>query len=278
MEEKFFQKPATYVDVVGLQVTDLKRSLRFYHERLGLQVLEQMENRAVLSADGVRPLLELEEPQSVESKDSRAVGLYHFAILVPERGDVGRLIQHLSKEGIPIGGADHLVSEAIYFNDPDQNGIEVYADRSASEWQWAGHELKMTTDPLDVDGLVQAAGRNWDGFPSATRMGHIHLTVQDLNETLRFYTEGLGFKVTNHMFPQAAFLSTEGYHHHLALNTWKGEGAPMPSSKSAGLKEFTVVFPSDEEKHRAVKSLEEMGLSLQEGIVIDPSGNSVRLV
>ncbi|TGB01376.1 VOC family protein [Halobacillus salinus] len=282
METKFFQEPATYVDSVELNVTDLEKSLHFYKNVLGLQVMEQSDRHAALTADGRHPLVVIHQPARVTVKEKQATGLYHFAILVPERKDLARLIHHLAEQKIPLGGADHLVSEAIYFSDPDGNGIEVYHDRSSEEWAWNGSEVAMATDPLDTDGLLDLVKESWNGFPEETRMGHIHLHARELKGTLAYYTEGLGLDIANHSYPQAAFLSTEGYHHHVALNTWKGVGAPSPSLHSAGLRHFTLVYPGDLEREAALQRLEKMGHPSEKQddavYVTDPSGNSIKLV
>lgn len=278
----FHEKPNLYVSKLDLRVEDIKRSLAFYQEIIGFRILNQSEKRAVLTVDGENALLSIEQPDDVIPKQPRTTGLYHFALLLPSRTDLGSVLKHLLKHRYPLqGGSDHLVSEALYLADPDGNGIEIYVDRSPSQWNWKNGEVEMSTDPIDVDGLLAEGRDGWRNLPDGTKMGHIHLHVSELEKTKEFYCQGLGFEVVCKYGNQALFISSGGYHHHIGLNTWNGIGAPQASDKSVGLIDYTLVFPSDNERDKAMQRLKEMGyeVTLKEKVyvTIDPSGNRIKL-
>ncbi|MFT4416148.1 VOC family protein [Fredinandcohnia humi] len=279
----FHRPPHTFVGQVELKVMDLERSLTFYQEIIGFKVLEKTESKALLTADGKNPLLIIEQPANVTTKEPRRTGLYHFAILLPTREDLGKVLLHLIQNNIPLGASDHLVSEALYLDDPDGNGIEIYADRPAETWDWNNGEVKMVTEPLDGQGVLEEGkGQPWTGLPSDTLMGHIHLHVSELKKTEEYYTNGLGFEVVTRYGGQVLFISTGGYHHHIGLNTWNGVGAPPTPENSVGLKWFTLVLPSEEVRQKTISQLKDIGAFVREedGIVEtkDPSENKIRLV
>lgn len=273
---QFHEKPHIFVGEVDINVTDLDRSLAFYTGILGLKVLTQSDRQAVLTADGQTALVTLECPDGVTPKQDRTSGLYHFAILLPERKNLAQFLRHLLQTEYRFGAADHYVSEAIYLDDPDGNGIEVYRDRPATEWTWKDGLVDMATVQLDGDSILAESDEPFTGLPAGTMMGHIHLHVSSISEAERFYTEGLGFKIVSH-YPQAIFTSTGGYHHHIALNTWQGAGAPRPAQKSVGLNWFTLVFPSEEAREEAVARLQGIGAAVSGYVVEDPSGNRIHL-
>src|SRR5690606_17607427 len=183
-----------------------------------------------------------EQPEHIFSKEARRTGLYHFALLLPTRADLGKAIKHFSRNEVRLGASDHLVSEALYLSEPDGNGIEIYRDREPEAWTWQDGFVGMSTDPLDARAVVEASGNEeWDGLPVGTVMGHVHLHVANLAESQAYY-EALGFEVVT-PYPQALFMSTGKYHHHIGMNTWNGAGAPRPSKESAGLEAFTLVYP-----------------------------------
>jgi catechol 2,3-dioxygenase len=236
----------TTLGPVDLQIADLTRSLRFYEAALGLRVLQREGPRAVLAArDGVIPLVELHErPGAREVPHRGRTGLYHFALLLPDRASLGRLIRHLWEINTRFGSADHLVSESVYLQDPDNLGIEIYADRPRSAWQRLGRELMMATDPLDLSGLVGAADTAaWGGLPAGTVMGHVHLHVGDLALASAFFSDAIGFDRTVWHYPGALFLAADGYHHHLGTNTWAGTGATPPTEDEAQLLAWTIALP-----------------------------------
>jgi catechol 2,3-dioxygenase len=281
---KFQQHPYTYVSHVHLFVSDLERSLLFYQKVIGFQVLEKNEQKAVLTADGKTALLTIEQPEHVAQKQSRTTGLYHFALLLPTRADLARVLMHLVKSGYPLQGAsDHDVSEAIYLGDPDGNGIEIAYDRPADKWTWANGEVGMTTVALDTQDLfTEIGGKEWNGLPAETVMGHIHLHVAELEKTKEFYTKGLSFDVVLNYGAQALFISTGGYHHHIGLNIWNGIGAPAPKENSPGMKSFNLILPSEEARKNTVANLQQLGAFVQDenGVVLtkDPSGNTIHLL
>ena len=280
---RFHQAPYTYVGQVNLKVRDIERAVWFYREAIGFRVLAQTGKSAALTADGETVLLTLERPDDAAPKQGRTTGLYHFALLLPTRTDLARIVVHFARIGLRFGHSDHLVSEALYLSDPDGNGIEIYRDRDPSEWHWNRGEVDMAVDPLDFRDLLAGASHedDWDRLPPETVMGHIHLHVSDLEEAERFYVDGLGFEVVNRYGGQAIFLSTGGYHHHIGLNTWNGAGAPRPAENSVGLRSYTLVYPDEETRNRAAANLRNMGVDVAEIgewlAASDPSGNRVLL-
>lgn len=279
----FHREPNTFISQLNLKVTDLTRSLAFYQEVIGLKVLNQTKQTADLTADGKTVLVSIEQPEDVIPKQGRTTGLYHFALLLPTRADLGRLLKHFLQVRYPLQGAsDHLVSEAIYLADPDGNGIEVYSDRPASGWNWSNGEVEMATVALDAESLLaEGEGSEWNGLPAGTIMGHIHLHVSELQKTEEFYTKGLGFEVVTRYGGQALFISTGKYHHHIGLNTWNGIGAPPASENSAGMESYSMVLPSEEKREQIISQLKQMGVTVTEEngafITADPSGNRIRL-
>lgn len=277
---KFHQPPHIYSGEVHLKVTDLDKLTSFYTEIIGFNVLGKGDHQVVLTADGQTPLLVLEQPESIVPKEPRRTGLYHLALLLPTRSDLGKAIKHFSRNQIPLGASDHQVSEALYLSDPDGNGIEIYCDRDPETWNWNDDLVAMSTDPLDARAVVEESGNEeWTGLPSGTVMGHIHLHVANLPKTKEFY-EALGFKVVSN-YPQALFMSNGNYHHHIGLNTWNGTDAPRPTEGSAGMEAFTLVYPDERTLQEAIGNVQKL-----EGIVKqidkpfaveDPSGNRVIL-
>ncbi|KZM57425.1 VOC family protein [Aeribacillus composti] len=281
MELEFHRSPNKYIGGVSIKVEDLKRSIAFYHNLLGFKILEQKENKVVFSADGKKPLLIVEQPDNVIRKQVRTTGLYHFAILLPERKDLANALYHLIQMNYPLQGAsDHLVSEAVYLADPDGNGIEIYADRKSANWEWNQNQVVMDTIPLDINDLFSERDpEGWQGMPEATIIGHVHLHVAYLDEAEQFYCKGLGFQMTSKYGSHALFISSGKYHHHIALNTWNGIGAPKPPENSVGLKWFTIILPNKEEKDQVIKRLKEINARITEKdgkiYTIDPSGNQI---
>jgi len=269
---------------VRLQVSDLERSLDYYERVLGLRVLGREGGGATLGArgDGAGPLVELRErPGAAPVPRNGRLGLFHFAILLPDRAALGRFLGHLAERGERAGASDHLVSEALYLHDPDGLGIEVYADRPRAEWRRQGRQLQMATDPLDAPGVLAAAGGEpWDGMPAGTTMGHVHLHVGDLDVAAAFYHQALGFDAMVWSYPGALFLAAGGYHHHLGLNTW-ARGAPSAGEHEARLLEWTVVLPDAGDVDAAAASLGLAGhpprLDGAGFAVADPWGTVVRV-
>ena len=275
---------ATRLGQVRLAVANLARSLEWYERVLGVGVHDRTAGVARLGAVGdAPPLIELQEQPGVRPVPGRGrIGLYHFAILLPDRAALARLLAHLARVGEQPGMADHGVSEALYLNDPDGLGIEVYADRPRSEWRiMAGRELYMTTAPLDVRGLLREGGSDpWTAMPFGTTMGHVHLHVGDLAEASAFYHESLGFDKVVWSYPGALFLSAGGYHHHLGTNTWAANAEPAGEG-DARLLDWEVILPARSDVDRTTVSLEAGGFSMtREGAGIsaaDPWGTRVRI-
>ena len=272
---------------VRLQVADLARSLAFYEETLGMRALRRDGSIAVLGPQrDDTPLVELHERPGVRPAPRRGrLGLYHFAILLPDGAALGRFVRHLGEIGERVGAADHLVSESLYLQDPDNLGIEVYADRPRSTWRRIGRELMMATDPLDVAGLLRAAGTDpWAGLPGGTVMGHVHLHVGDLPAASAFFSDALGFDRTVWQYPGALFFGAGGYHHHLGTNTWAGSGATPPPAEEAQLLEWTIELPDAAGLDAAAESLVRAGNPAERdgeaggGLVTrDPWGTPIRL-
>jgi catechol 2,3-dioxygenase len=271
---------ATRLGRMRLQVADLARSLDFYEGVLGLRVIDGVSGRAVLAAqDDDRPLVELIEKEGVRPVPRRGlIGLYHVAYLLPDRAALGRFVRHVAGLGIPLGSADHLVSEALYLSDPDGLGVEVYADRPRSAWRVEGRQIVMATDPLDLHDLAAAAGdTRWSGAPAGTTVGHVHLHVGDLDQAAAFYHEALGLDKIVWGYPGALFLSAGGYHHHLGTNVWAA-GAPPAGEGDARLLDWTLVLPERDDVEAAVDSLARAGhRGDADRRVADPWGTVLRL-
>ncbi|MEI3606115.1 VOC family protein [Pseudogracilibacillus sp. SE30717A] len=277
----FHQKPITFVHQVNLKVQSLTHALDFYQHVIGFKILEKNDTSAHLTADGKTVLLSIYQPEKVVPKSSRTTGLYHFALLLPNRSDLASIVDHFAKIDLQLGAADHLVSEALYLSDPDGNGIEIYVDRDSSNWKWNNGEVAMTTDPLNVADLLSKEKGSWKGLPSGTKMGHIHLHVSDLKKAEEFYVKGLGFNVVNRYGNQALFISDGKYHHYIGLNTWNGVGAPAPSANSVGLESYGLLVANEEKRNNIIAQIKQIGAPVYEKngkvITVDPAGNRISL-
>jgi catechol 2,3-dioxygenase len=273
--------PATKIGAVGLTVADLEPVQHFYERAIGLEALERSNDRVKLGAGG-ETLVELIGDPDAPPRPPGTTGLFHLAILVPTRLDLAHALRRVSDEGWHFTGAsDHLVSEALYLNDPEGNGIEIYRDRPPDEWRYTNGQLEMATLPLDLDSLVAELDTEPDGerMPDETRIGHVHLNVAELPAAEVFYGDGLGLDVTTRGYPGALFMSAGGYHHHIGLNTWSGEGAPPPPAGARGLAWFELVVPGTGELERLEHRLREAGLTAESSdsglLATDPSQNRV---
>jgi catechol 2,3-dioxygenase len=267
---------------VELTVADLDRSLEYWRRTIGLRVLERENGRALLGADS--PILRLAEETGARP-DTGHTGLYHVALLVPDRPSLARFLAHVGRERIRLQGlSDHEVSEAIYLRDPDRHGIEVYADRPRELWE--GHVMeRMTTMPLDVDGLLGELGdpdaELFEGLPAGTTVGHVHLRVADVDATVGFYRDVLGMGLMAQLGPAAAFLSAGGYHHHVGANVWESRDAPPAPAGFATLRHATIVLPDATERDRVAARVANAGQEPEPSdgglLVRDPSGNRLLL-
>ncbi len=274
------QMPLPHIGRVALAVADLDRSTRFYSDVIGLRELARDGNVAQMGVDG-KTLLVLHGQPGI-SRVRRATGLYHFALLLPSRADLGDTLAHLVEVGGPISGyADHAVSEAIYLTDPDGHGIEIYRDRPRDEWQFPNGTLKMTVDPIDFEGVLGARTGAWRGLSSGAMMGHIHLQVASIPQTEQFYIDRLGFDLMTRYGSGASFLSANGYHHHFGTNTWAGVGLPPAPEDAARLLWYEIREPDAAALDAIAARLSAADYPFErdghELRVVDPSGIHIRL-
>lgn len=229
------------IGAVRLKVRDLGAVSAFYQSVLGLRPVASGDDRITLGSGGT-PLLELAGDPSLAPLDPRQAGLFHTAFLMPTRADLARWVAHVAEARVPLQGAsDHIVSEALYLADPEGNGIEVYADRPVSDWRGESGEIRMSTDPLDLQDLLQSAeGTEWSGFPEAGSVGHVHLQVGDTAEADRFYRDVLGLDIAAR-YPGASFYGSGGYHHQLAGNVWNSRRASTRPEGMAGLEAVEIL-------------------------------------
>ncbi|MBC1501212.1 VOC family protein [Listeria weihenstephanensis] len=271
----------TDIGKVVLKTKDKDRLAAFYKEIIGLEVLANNADTAVLGV-GTKELLEIVKvPHATVPKQAKT-GLYHTAFLLPSRASLGSFLHHMLESQYPLDGAgDHIYSEAFYFRDPDGNGIEVYADRPESEWQRdADGNLPMATNGVDGDGLLmEGAELDWYKAPEETKIGHIHLQVSDLEATRDFYQGILGFKITTEI-PSALFFAAGDYHHHIGTNIWAGRELPKLEATEIGLSFFTIETESIEQLK---EDLTKKSIAFQENgektiILEDPNGITIEVI
>jgi catechol 2,3-dioxygenase len=283
---------STSLGPVHLTVADLARSIAYYERAVGLTLLDgrlggtstsPTGRRAVLGV-GARALLMLVEQPGARPV-THSTGLYHFALLVPQRVDLARWLAHAAHERVALVGlSDHFVSEAIYLSDPDGHGIEIYRDRPRTDWE-GQVAARMTTQPLDVEHLLaelpDRQAPDFRGLPGGTVMGHVHLKVAAIPQAIAFYRDVLGFALMAALGDHAAFLSAGGYHHHIGANTWESAGASPPPAGAAALRHATIVLPDETEHERVLARCSAHGYELRAGddgpLVHDPSGNALLL-
>ena len=275
--------PDTQIGLVSLKVADFGRSLPFYTHNIGLKLLRRDDDVAVLGT-AVRPLLELvEKPGAALPRGT--TGLYHFALLVPNRLELAKTFKNLVETETKFQGfSDHSVSEAIYLGDPDGNGIEIYRDRRRDEWPVQNGRLQMNTLPLDLDSLIAELNGHttpWQGLHDDTIMGHIHLHIRNLDEAEAFYCNVLGFERVMRYGAAAGFVSAGGYHHHIGLNTWAGVGVPAPPQQMAGLRHYQILLPDQTALDAVAGRLDANKITYAtqpEGLIVrDPSQNEIHL-
>jgi catechol 2,3-dioxygenase len=276
--------PAMAIGEVQLFVASLDRAVGFYQKNLGFQLLNREAGQASLGTGERRLITLIERPGAKLAKGT--TGLYHLAVLLPDRKSLARLLYHLAEIEFGVhGAADHGVSEALYLSDPDGNGIELYCDRRRNEWPVDDlGRLQMGTDELDIDNLVlelKGGLEPFAGLPAKTIIGHVHLQVRSLPEAEAFYAGMLGFQVMQRYESGALFLSAHGYHHHIGVNTWTSEGAPPPPETAAGLRWFEVLLPDLVVLAEVQVRLTAAGVTVEEqggGLLVkDPSQNGILL-
>jgi len=275
--------PATSIGTVELIVADLDAQVAFYRDAIGLREIRRAGDTVELGAAGDgAALVALAHRPDAPPRPPRTTGLFHLALLVPSRPELARAVHRVVAAGWRLtGAADHLVSEALYLDDPEGNGIEIYRDRPREEWETEGGELKMGTLALDLEGVLAgvAPGDAGRGMVEGTRVGHVHLQVADIPRAEEFYVGVLGFDPVGRSLPGALFVSAGGYHHHLGLNTWAGMGAPAPPEGARGLRSFSVSLPDPDALEAVQASLAAAGNQGLDGFTTfaDPSGNRVVL-
>jgi catechol 2,3-dioxygenase len=290
---EFSIHPATSIGHVSLTVANLENQIKFYMQALGFQLHWRDGNRAGLGAGGADLLRLTEEPKL---KRYRGVtGLYHFAVLFPNRRELARAMARLFTLKYLNHPTDHIMTKTTYLDDPEGNGIELYAE-SPEDGTWtlkdgeyitrrADGTLSDGREPLDVEALFKhlKEGDRLDApIPQETRMGHIHLHVRDLHEAVDFYHDVIGFDVMGVIDAfRMAFVSAGGYHHHVGLNTWQGEGAPPPPAGAVRMRYFTVELPDQKALDDVLARVDAAGIASNQtdiGLLVhDPSENGVVL-
>ena len=272
----YYHKDSIHVSRVDLYVKNINKSLDFYLNNLGFSVLEQNIEYVSLTVDFKNELLRLYERQTLVTNNK--MNIYHFALLLPTRKDLSKFLRHLITRQIPIdGAADHLVSEAIYLKDPDGIGIEIAFDKNDTDWEYEKDRVKMDTIPFDYKGVYYASDEDdiFGNLPVDTVIGHLHLHVDDLDKAKDFYSQILGFKITNDDIPKAVFLSDKNYHHHIAINSWyikQNADNPYPQMKA-----FTIDYPSCEKYLKTLNNLDKYNITYKEtkeGIFLKDSENT----
>ncbi len=275
--------PGTRLGAVRLNVSDIDAMTRFYESAIGLRTLERDGETVRLGAPrAAEPVVELAARPDAPRRPPRTTGLFHLAILVPDRRELARSLRRVSEAGWRFSGAsDHLVSEALYLSDPERNGIEIYRDRAREEWERdEDGEIRMSTLPLDIAavlGELEGDDSGGQNVAQGTRIGHVHLNVADLAASEELYAGSLGFEVTVRGYPGALFLAAGGYHHHIGLNTWNGAGAPAAPPGALGLDRFEIVLPDKAQIDAVERALAGAGVPLSRtgaGLEFaDPSAN-----
>ena len=268
----------TRMGAVHLTVGDLDRSLRYYGGQVGLGLIRREGGRASLGAGDTELLDLVEEPGATPA--GRYAGLFRFALRVPERADLARWLAHAARERVPLAGmSDHFVSEAIYLTDPDGHGIEIYHDRPREVWegQVATRLVTSRSTSARCSGSSTTPARApFDGLPAGTDMGHVHLQVADVPESIGFYRDVLGFALMAELMGSAAFLGAGGYHHHVGANVWHSRGAPPAPAGTARLFHATIVLPDADERDRVAARVAGAGQepeAREDGVLVrDPSG------
>lgn len=289
----FSLHPDVGVGAVTLTVANLENQIRFYQQALGFKLHSQAGNTATLGSEKNALVHLIEEPN--RKKYRGVTGLYHFAVLFPNRKELAIAIARLFALKWRNHPTDHIMTKTTYLDDPEGNGIELYCE-SPEDGSWTLKDGKYETrrkdgswsdgrEPLDVNALFSLLKEDEDlsaPVPPETKMGHVHLHVRDVDEAVDFYHNVIGFDVMGNVRDfQMAFVSAGGYHHHIGLNTWQGRGAPPPPADAVGLRYFTVEFPNQQSLDDAIANIDKAGVAYNktdEGVLLyDPSQNGVVL-
>lgn len=260
---------------VAIRVNDLDEMTTFYETVIGLQVLSQQDDRAVLGVD--QEVLTLIEDRDTEPRHRDETGLFHTAFRVPTRSSLGDVLKRVEEHWELDGSADHGVSEALYFTDPDGNGIEVYCDRPQEKWEIDENGMvRMATQRLDLADLREQANGTEDA-PDGTIVGHVHLEVSDIDASRRFYVDTLGLNIRQEM-STALFVAAGDYHHHIGMNTWNGRTEP---ASGRGLDWFEIIIPHENTAAKLRERCKEHGYDTEDDengcTVIDPDRIQIRI-
>jgi catechol 2,3-dioxygenase len=293
VKTEFSIHPATGIGHVSLKVSNLENQLAFYQQVLGFKLHWQEGNKAGLGAGGTDLLILTEEPNL--KKYRGVTGLYHFAVLFPNRRELARAVARLFAFKYRNAPTDHIMTKTTYLDDPEGNGIELYCE-SPEDGSWDMRDGKYETrrtdgswsngrEPLDVEALLthlQPDDQLDVPIPLETRVGHMHLHVRNIAEALNFYHGVIGFDVMGNVAEyQMAFISAGGYHHHIGLNTWQGVGAPPPPVDAVGLRHFTVDFANQQALDEVIGRVNDAGIAsnqTDDGLLLyDPSQNGLVL-
>ncbi|MFN2595063.1 MAG: VOC family protein [Actinomycetota bacterium] len=272
---------------VELRVRDIDKALSFYRDVVGLKVSEQSADRASLGTTEIPTFLNLTSSGVTAPADPRATGLFHTAIRFPTRPSLGDALARLAHAGMEIGAGDHLVSEALYIDDPDGNGVELYWDRPVEDWPPPAGDMitPMATLPVDLQSLLNDGSRENAvdvPAPSGTDIGHVHLQVSDVDATTRFYRDQVGLDLTARLGNAAAFFSSNGYHHHIGTNTWRTAGRKPASREQAGLDRVAFTVSSETALNDLSDRLNSSGIQVSRDggdlVVHDPDGIELRFM
>ena len=261
---KYHQKNTIKITELELIVKDLAMMTDYYTKSLGFEIIKQNASKTVLGVDGAHPIVTLLENKDAKPR-GKAIGLYHFAILLPNRYELGKFLRHVINKQIPISGAaNHGVSEAFYLQDPEDNGIEVYADTDDSTWYDEFGSLIMYTSEVDYSGIFYEAKENdvFTKLPNDTTIGHLHLSVSSLEKARKYYIDAIGFDVSFDEISTALFAGSNKYHHHLGMNIWQTKKPASPVS--TGLKSFVISYPNCESIIATMEKLEKQNYSIKE--------------
>ena len=284
MTQTFTINSASHPGVVGLKVSNLSRQVDFYTNIIGLDLLESGDKSAILGIkEDATPLLQLKEVSDPNVR-MKTAGLYHIAFLLPERKDLGNtLFSLLTKEAAIEGASDHGYSEAVYLQDPEGNGIEIYRDKPQSEWDIRPDgRIAGITIAMDAEGVLASRDEQTDKFPAGTKVGHVHLSVSDLEQTENFYRNVLGMGLKDHYGEHARFFAAGGYHHHIGTNVWSGRNLPAPTEKDLGLDFFTILVPDEAslkeiKENSTAQSAQIIAEAADSMTLLDPNGMTVHI-